>query len=39
MTLQSQYASKKKTLAEAQALIRSGDIVAVSGAITEPVYF
>ena len=39
MTPQAEYASKKKTLADAQALIHSGDIIAVSGAITEPVVF
>ena len=39
MTIQQQYAKKLGTLADAQALIHSGDIVAVSGAITEPVVF
>ncbi len=39
MNYQQEYASKRKTLADAQALIRSGDTIAVSGAITEPVVF
>ena len=39
MTPEVQYARKKKTLADAQALIQSGDVIAVSGAITEPVVF
>ena len=39
MTNQEQYSQKLGTLADAQALIRSGDIIAVSGAITEPVVF
>ena len=39
MTIQQQYAQKRKTLADAQELIHSGDVIAVSGAITEPVVF
>ena len=39
MTPEVQYARKKKTLADAQTLIQSGDVIAVSGAITEPVVF
>ena len=39
MTIQEQYKSKLGTLEQAQELIRSGDIIAVSGAITEPVVF
>ena len=39
MNYKEQYKSKCGTLEDAQALIRSGDIVAVSGAITEPVVF
>ena len=39
MAYQQQYAKKCGTLADAQALIHSGDVIAVSGAITEPVVF
>ena len=39
MTYIQQYETKLKTLADAQELIHSGDIIAVSGAATEPQAF
>ncbi|MCD8117681.1 MAG: hypothetical protein LUE21_11350 [Oscillospiraceae bacterium] len=39
MNYQEEYKSKLQTLEAAQKLIRSGDVIAVSGAITEPVVF
>ncbi len=39
MTYQQCYAAKLKTLADAQNLIHSGDTIAVSGVVTEPVVF
>ncbi len=39
MSHQAEYCRKLKTLSDAQALIHSGDTIAVSGAITEPTVF
>lgn len=39
MTLQEEYQSKLSTLEAAQALVHSGDIIAVSGVVTEPTAF
>ncbi|MCD8321388.1 MAG: 4-hydroxybutyrate--acetyl-CoA CoA transferase [Oscillospiraceae bacterium] len=39
MNYQEQYQGKLQTLEAAQALIHSGDVIAVSGAITEPTAF